>query len=299
MLRLMLNAHPQMRNPGEIDGIFDHLHQSDDGRWVFDFDGAEKDWLFRHFDLPVSGDPDGLAVINHFFKLLASRDRAAGENSTHTSYNVHRNFDKIIALFPNAKFVHLLRDPRDVARSSIAMGWAGTTYHGVRHWIETEELWDRAADRIEPSQALQMTFEDLICDPAGRLSEICAFFGVSYSEKMLDYPQTTTYSPPDPSLIEQWRRKMTMRETALVEIRAKDLMTKRGYELSGAELVPPGFTERLNLRFTDIQKRVALSVKRFGLIDTVLEIASRRLRLSHMHQSVQRRIDKKRVKYIK
>jgi len=51
---------------------------------------------------------------------------------------IHSRLDLCPDFRPDARAVHLLRDPRDVGRSCVGRGWAGTPWHGVRDRILTE-----------------------------------------------------------------------------------------------------------------------------------------------------------------
>ena len=59
--------------------------------------------------------------------------------------------DRLTRIWPDARFIHLVRDPRDVARSVIPMGWAGNTWVGVERWMEAERLWDRVRSSLPNS----------------------------------------------------------------------------------------------------------------------------------------------------
>jgi hypothetical protein len=64
---------------------------------------------------------------------------------------VHRHYDRLLRLWPEARFIHLVRDPRDVASSCIGMGWAGNVWTGVTRWIEAERLWDEVRGDLAPT----------------------------------------------------------------------------------------------------------------------------------------------------
>ena len=107
---------------------------------------------------------------------------------------LHRNLETAVTHLPDLKILHLVRDPRDVARSSIGMGWAASTYYGVRHWLKTEQEWAACAPKLNPDQVLQVNYETLIEKPEETLEKICNFFGVPFKKHMLDYDGNTTYS---------------------------------------------------------------------------------------------------------
>ncbi len=101
--------------------------------------------------------------------------------------NLHRHVNRVLTILPTARLIHMLRDPRDVARSSIAMGWAGSLYHGVGHWIGTETDWDAVVKLSHRATILTLRYEDLFTDTEGRLREVCEFFEVPFDPAMLEW----------------------------------------------------------------------------------------------------------------
>ncbi len=277
MFRLMLNAHPGLSNPGEVDFLFDYLERRPDGGWAYDKDRLIIDRIFRSYDLTILPDRDGLVLLHDLIEQLGSR--AAGV----PSLNIHRNIDRVFEVLPEAKFIHILRDPRDVARSSIGMGWAGTLYHGVGHWIGTEASWSKVAKVLPKDHVLELKYEDLFLDIEANLQRVCSFLGVKYEPEMLSYHENTTYAPPDSNLVEQWRRKSSPREITQVEARARALMEPLGYE-------PASKSDHIS-----IPERIALAAKnklfvwrfgsrRFGLGLFVWEKLTRRVGLVSSHR---------------
>ena len=119
---------------------------------------------------------------------------------------LHRGLDRLLDLYPEARIVHMLRDPRDVARSSIGMGWAGHVYFGVDHWIKTERGWGRCLHRIPEDRRMELRYDDLIRTPHETLTRLCRFAGLDFDPAMLSYDSQSSYAAPDTSLIDQWRR---------------------------------------------------------------------------------------------
>lgn len=274
LTHLILDQHSEIRNPGEFDFLFDQV--SGDGIWP-NID-EYKEWLsmhriFQSKQLQIDPSLDYPDLINSFIAQLSK------ENSV-LALNIHRKFDCIPSFFPNAKFIHLIRDPRDVARSSIGMGWAGNVFHGVDHWIETEKSWQDLQKRIEPEQFVELRFEELILSPVIVLQRICEFIGVPYMESMLNYADNSTYSSPDPSLVYQWKKKLSIKEIQYVELKAHDLMSSLGYALSEHPLLTIGFFERIWLGVTNKLFKLKYSIKRHGLLLFIKHRMSRLLRLN-------------------
>jgi hypothetical protein len=50
---------------------------------------------------------------------LLSQKHAASEGDPHVRATVHRNFDRLGFLWPDARYIHLVRDPGGVSRSVV------------------------------------------------------------------------------------------------------------------------------------------------------------------------------------
>lgn len=297
LLRLMLNTHPQLRCPNEMDFMFDHLKRDADGGLSYDLDALEADRIYRAFSdtfgLTIKAETTPLDVVNHV--------APAGSNPAQVGLLiVHRRMARMLDAFPNTRIIHILRDPRDVARSSIGMGWASDVYHGAQHWIETEQQYHAEIARAHPDQVLTLRYEDLIKNPEVELARVCDFLGVTYTDAMMDYHHGTTYDRPDTSLIEQWRRKMTEREIGWVEGRVGPLLTKSGYAPSGFDVqVPQGVMLKL-LSLKNRLDGVRLRIKRYGLRDTAINAIAPRIGLNRLESQAARRIQKKQAQlYLK
>jgi hypothetical protein len=230
-------------------------------------------------DLPA--DKDGLDLLEDLLGQFVTR--GAGRVVT---LNLHRHVELLIAVLPNVRLIHLLRDPRDVALSSIAMGWAGTLYHAVGHWLLTERSWDGIADRLAPGQALTLKFKGLVRESEASLRMICQFLDVPFDQAMLEYHRSTSYLPPDASLVDQWRRTARPLDLAQLEARAGDLMICRGYVLSG-EVNPPGAVTVVLLGLRNRMSIWRFSVRRFGLFLYFGEKIARRMRLTKLCRRLQ------------
>jgi hypothetical protein len=77
----------------------------------------------------------------------------------------------------------MLRDPRDVGRSSIGMGWAGNSYYGIDHWLFSEREWDEAAPDLRPTNVMELRYEALFHDIDPELHRVCAFIGVPWKAR--------------------------------------------------------------------------------------------------------------------
>lgn len=283
VFRLMLDAHPRIVNPGEMDFLFDHLqpdHTHPTG-WRYDLDALRMDRIFRASRLKIEGNLSGLDLLRSFFEQLKAR--APWQV---VSINLHRNIARVWDILPHARVLHMIRDPRDVARSSVQMGWAGTLYHGVAHWIDTEQAWTHStADSARSDQTLEISYETLIEETETTLKAACAFLGVPFDPDMLSYHEKTTYGRPDVSLIQQWQRKCHGSELEEVEARAEHLMRARGYDLSHPR-VPLSLMRRLGLSLRNKVRVYTFGMARFGVFTFLAEKLTRWVGLRAAHQTL-------------
>jgi hypothetical protein len=89
-------------------------------------------------------------------------------------------------LFPNSRFVHLIRDGRDVSLSIIQQSWGPRDFiTAMRDWTETVK-WARKMLRMLPDDRfIELRFEDLVSDPDRELHRVTDFLGLSFEPAML------------------------------------------------------------------------------------------------------------------
>jgi hypothetical protein len=164
LLRLMLNAHPRIKTPGEFDFLFDLF--GDDAncnsvgtasldRFV---EHLNQDRRFHALGAALSSKHSCDELIQHIVQHVST-------DADVLVLNIHRNFLIAHDLFPQATFIHLVRDPRDCAFSCVQMGWAGNVHYGIEFWMEAERSWDRVAKTVTKENAAELRFEDLVTQP--------------------------------------------------------------------------------------------------------------------------------------
>ncbi|MEP1612835.1 MAG: sulfotransferase [Roseobacter sp.] len=296
LLRLMLDQHDQLACPGETDYLFEYVTGGPSGDPDFNLEAMSDDRIYRTFCEQCDLDP---AKPQTMSGMITAMLRPKATQDATVVLMLHRNLETALAHLPDLKILHLVRDPRDVARSSIGMGWAASTYYGVRHWLKTEREWAACAPKLNPDQVLQVNYETLIEKPEETLEKICDFFGVPFKARMLDYDGDTTYSKPDTSLTYQWRRKQTPREIGLVEAQLGDFLETLGYTPSGHPPVVPNAFERLSLALKHRSFAWSVRFERFGISDPLIDWGTRRLGCPSLGRASRRRMDEAMKRYFK
>lgn len=177
---------------------------------------------------------------------------------------------EVLARFPGAKLVLLVRDPRDVAVSS------RDSVFSTFHPLHTAELWRAQqatglewVDRLPPSTIRVVHYERLVREPEAQVRELCAFIGESFEPAMLRFFETDaarrsgslseswkrTAEPIGEESVARWRGALSDREVCWVEDVAREQMSRLGYALTHDDdtlrAARPGPLRRLWLRLVE------------------------------------------------
>jgi hypothetical protein len=204
---------------------------------------------------------------------------------------IHRHFSRLLRVWPEARFVHLIRDGRDVARSIVEMGWAGNAWRASLYWEEAELEWDQLCRQVPESHRITIRFEDLVVHPTRTLQQICAFCGVSFDPATLEYHRTSTYGPPDPSAVATWKRKMPVEDVRAVEAAIGPRLVERGYLLSGYPLLTVTAARRRWLKARDFYGKLRFRIGRFGMNLVFQDFLARRINIRPWQERVQLRLN--------
>jgi hypothetical protein len=96
-------------------------------------------------------------------------------------------FPEIQELLPEARFIHVVRDPRDVVSSLLAasrtwgVGWAPRrSTKAVSMWIEYVRTATTALKCISPRQLLEVRYEKLLASPESTLRDVAEFLALQW-----------------------------------------------------------------------------------------------------------------------
>ena len=151
------------------------------------------------------------------------------------SPNYRNHLPQLKALYPQARFVHIVRDGRDVALSS-HKAWRKHILRNAQRW-QSEVSACREAGAAMGSDYLELRYEDLLDDPTRWLTAIAEHVGQGFSEAMLD-PGRATENLGDTKgatgIVQgntgKWRERMPKEQLRRVEQLCGPLLSQLGYE---------------------------------------------------------------------
>ena len=281
LLRLMLDGHPDVSWPCEFDFALD-WPSAKQGEWpdlMAYWSVLAEARQARQHRLLIRAELDFPLLVRSLLDQLGARTRKPVVGVT-----AHRHFARIQQLWPDARFMHLVRDGRDVARSHVEMGWAGNVWAAASAWREAERDWLRVCAEVPAERRIELRYEALVRDPRRELTRICEFLGVAYSPEMLDYPLRSNYEAPDPRMTERWREKLSTRELAWLEREIGRELRARAYAPSPVHAAWIPAPRRLALRAGDRLGRARFRMRRYGARLWAKHLVARRFRFATLYR---------------
>jgi len=271
LLRMMLDAHPEMAVPFETHFVPELIAAVEAGggpdaamqvvtahrRWG-DF-GLDRDALgdrLRSHEKLTPGD-----AVRSFYALYAeSQGKPRWGDKTPEYVEFMR---PIAGAVGEARFVHVIRDGRDVALSRIRWrqqrsGKTPPVRRLARRWKEAIAVAREQARKLP--HYLEVRYEDLVAEPEPTLRRICDFVELGYDATMLDYHEQASErmaeidrtlpgtsdrveldasqrlakhematKPPEKDRIYAWRRDMSAEDRAEFAAVAGKLLDDLGY----------------------------------------------------------------------
>jgi hypothetical protein len=272
LLRLMLDAHPQLAIPPETHFIPELVKGCQEGAGpdeTLEFLTAFRRWPDFRLDADELGrrwralDPftaaDALRAFYGLYAEQAGKPRWGDKTPRYT-----RKISLIHRVLPEARFVHLIRDGRDVALSLMEVHFGPDDVRtAAGRWTQWIAQARRHGEKV--GHYVELRYEDLIADPEEVLRRICEHVELPWDVAMLTYHERAgerigeivrdfdrasggppipadvrahqhrhVSQPPREDRVARWRRDMSPADQAAFEEIAGDLLTELGYPRSDA-----------------------------------------------------------------
>jgi hypothetical protein len=259
LLRLILDRGPDVAIPPESMFLTDFAEafargEPRDGEAAARF--MHEVWSHpkvRLWELP-GGPPDvppGLSgrdayrfIVEAPFRAYAAKYGKArwGDKTPHYVHHV----EHLLELWPQARFVVLIRDGRDVAVSLRTMPFGpNNAWAAAPWWARGIRAGERAQD-AHPDAVLTIRYEDLAGRPSEVVPQVCEFLELRYSREMLELEaadrsrivrdQTawfpTLFDGINTDAVGRWKREMSARDQRIFAAGAGAELARLGYEVT-------------------------------------------------------------------
>jgi len=164
--------------------------------------------------------------IVHRLHLLRTRRKGGlgwGDKTPHYILGV----DILYELFPESKFLYIVRDGRDVALSLLEKPWGPKNlYSCAEYWKQCNVEYPIYETLMKKKQLLFLKYEDLLTKTEQVLQEICEFLEYEQSkderQALLETCRKGNYN--------KWKTKLTLEQKNMFESVAFETLTRLGYE---------------------------------------------------------------------
>ncbi|MQY04312.1 sulfotransferase family protein [Actinomadura macrotermitis] len=282
LLQLMLHSHHRIAIPAETRFLlpaytrrceFGDLRDRGRRRELAAWITGRRETKFRDLGLDaaevaeriVQAPPTIGSAAGTVFRSYAERFGKPRWGDKRPSYFKH--VPLLLRMYPDAQFVHLIRDGRDCVASLKEMPWYKLdVYHAASAWREAIDAGRRYAARLGPDGYHELQYERLVADPAGELTRLCAFLGEDFDPAMTE-PQeiarltvppqkkwhARTYAEIGTGRVGSWTERLEEWEVGVAEAAFGDRLAAYGYRPGGAPKASAA--QRARLARTRAQRR--------------------------------------------
>ena len=267
LLRLIMDAHPALAVPPPawlFDMVYPYVYSYGDLSVAANLMELAEDMLEAPTvkKWPVRPSAAELVAASEaptYAGLYAALHRLYAEATGKTRWGekTPRNgfwIDEILAEFPGAKFIHILRDGRDMTfdiAESVLLPYS--LYCSALMWRDSVAAIRESAGRLGPDVVYEVRYEDLCADAEKALRGVCAFLGEDFAAEMLTHDQNPaaqqwsetplharTARPINTDFCGIYRSRLGPDDVAAIESVIGGLLTDCGYPLAGApRQIPP------------------------------------------------------------
>jgi hypothetical protein len=246
----MLNAHPQIAVPPESRFVVELYRENDEvaAEDFLQFLSAHRMFAAWRLSIDDVREEIGPSSRLHYSDAIESAYRAYAKKRGKTCWGDKtpryiEHIPLLARLFPEARFVHQVRDGRNVALSYTDVPFGPKTVAGAAAlWRHRLAAGMRDGRPLGRAQYIELRYEDLVREPTAYSKQLCDFLGVEFDQKMVDYPRfpdsdvldrATRYNPhvtkPPTTDVRSWDREMSPRQIEVFETVAGDILEEFDY----------------------------------------------------------------------
>ena len=255
LLRLILNAHSEIAIPEEASFLkpllkADWIRKPITGKKLHKLvsylraNEQFRLWNFNREPLLQKLASKKSTTIKEVMDIMYSNYAQHEEKSSWGDKSLFfGSMELLHEMFPKARFIHIVRDGRDVFYSWRKMDPA-KSHPAVMalDWKFKIHLIERSMKNIPLSNILVIRYEDLLINPDKTLRNVCKFLNIKFDEKMLKFHQSSKkyigkhhseliFKAIDDSNISKWKNLLTQEEMKIYQTVAINSLQKYGYEI--------------------------------------------------------------------
>lgn len=262
LLRTMLHRHSQVAIPVESLFIIDYFRAMNHApverfRRLILREHEFSEWHLSLTEQDLAHCNSVRELIDEVHQRFAARKGATRWGQKTPRFI--RYGELLKSVYPEARFIHILRDPRAVVNSLIRSNvHRSNAYYAARRWLQDTRA-GLALEERYPEDVMRLPYEMLVSEPEPALRRVCEFLDLPFEPQMLEYykEKEEAYSgyheaiharlqePPRKERIDAWRGHLSAEEVALVEQVCMPLMAELGYAPEARVPVPANMIQQM------------------------------------------------------
>ena len=239
LLQNMLDSHPEVLGGPEFLHLVDVINLRSKL-----LTSVGKGWIDLFCTAQEVDEQMRLLVYNFLLPLADKHDRRLLSEKSPENVLV---LAELVELFPEAKFVYIVRDPRAIIASLLEAGrrarakgevpapFAANVEEAIRYTLRCFKAGDKALTAA-PDKIHVVFYEELVKAPELQAQKLCEFLELPWAPQMLFpaakkhlgeaaitvnskeiwYEKETYYSNPNASRVASWKRELKPREQIVI-----------------------------------------------------------------------------------
>lgn len=236
LLRLIMTSHTQVLIPPEC-GFITWLHNkygswcSSDSNdsirlecflddlfeckkmdtWMMNREDVKKQILINH----PSTYSELCSIIYLSYAISTERDFQLWGDKNNFYLN---HLDELHSLYDNARFLHIVRDGRDVACSyrEVMSGKTDSPYAPKLEtnisdisieWSNNVLKIDSFMTKLPIDRAMTIKYEDLVSDPENIINSVCRWLSIPFEASMINYYKENKSKKLEPEMTLDWKKR--------------------------------------------------------------------------------------------
>lgn len=196
-------------------------------------------------DLDYRNCKDLPSLINEIYRSYAKMKGKSKWGDKTPGYTTDINV--LNRIFPNAKYIHIIRDGRDVALSLVGKSWGPSNFpSAIRLWRDMVKICHVQLAMLPQDRFIEIRFEDLVRAPEQNLKQISLLLDIDFEDEMIkgfsgEWEQlpdavkkihTNLQGAPSESQCFKWIKNLDKPDQAIAYEIAGDLLSYHGYDVS-------------------------------------------------------------------
>jgi hypothetical protein len=196
------------------------------------------------------------ALLSYIFSQFAEQQNMVRWGDKTPAYS--HDLPVLNKLFPNAKYIHIIRDGRDVALSQFNIHFGPkNAFTAAKEWKNIGYKVNAFSEQIEDDRFIEFRYEDILTDPIPFFSQLIPFLSIDDSEgKVLATIKSNINIDLRKGNFYKWKKQFSDQQKEIFEREAGDVLKKYNYPVLFENPIPVSEMEKAFWKAHNIWKQL-------------------------------------------